>query len=213
MNGLLEILDDLVVEHWVKILVGLVLFGAGRWWGRLRSRKEWKSKDFKRRVTVSLNSLEHDKLLIRTVLEKEAAEIFINDEAVAMLLEAARKTDEKDPIVHLPESDRWHILNAVLNEIAENFKAGLFARDMGLSVKVQRYLFCITREVAGGMKARKIRVMMVRPEILEAEEFDTSGVELEQPQHSTRLETLQAMREAWKHDPEDFMSLEIVVQD
>ena len=212
MSDLMDILNDLIVDHWAKLLVGLLIFGAGRWWGQVRSRREWERKDFRNRVTVSLNSIQNGKLMIRTVLEKEAHEIFINDAAVSTLLKAASETNESDPIIHFGKKDRWHLLNAVLNEIAENFGQGLFARDMSLPVAEKRYLFCMTREVDGDMRARKIRVMMIQPEFLESEDCDFAELEVEHPHHATRLKTLAIMRRAWHKDNEDFMALEITMK-
>ena len=131
MSDFIEILDDLIVDHWSKLLLGLILFVVGQWWGRVRSKREWTKKEFHNRVTISLNLIQDGRLKIRTVLEKEAKEIFINDEAVATVLSSAAKTTDKDPVVHFPKNDRWHLLNAVLNEIAEDFKIGSLLKTWG----------------------------------------------------------------------------------
>lgn len=213
MDELRDILQDLIVDHWAKILTGLVLLVLGRMWGRYRARREWRKKEFKNRLMISMNSVVDGGLLIRTVLEKDITEVLLNEQAVSLLEEASRKTSAADPIIHLPEADRWHILNAVLNEIAEHFKEGLFARDMGLPVEVGRYCFCLTNEVAGDLKTRKIRVMIQRPELLAAEGPDLVGLKLSSPHHRTRLETLAVMRKQYRGgEGPDFMSLEVALR-
>ena len=61
------------------------------------------------------------------------------------------------------------------------------------------------------MKARKIRVMLIQPQFLEMDEIDFASLETEVAHHNTRLQTLDLMRQAWKKDKDDFMSVEIVV--
>ncbi|MCB9830841.1 MAG: hypothetical protein H6807_00070 [Planctomycetes bacterium] len=212
MRQLFEVLDDLIVDHWAKILTGLVLLVLGRVWGRFRARREWQAKEFKNRLMVSMNSIVDGRLLIRTVLEKDMHEVLLNGLAVAALREAGQKTSESDPVIHLAEADRWHILNAVLNEVAENFKEGLFARDLGLPVVVGRYVFCLTNEVAGDLRTRKIRVMIQRPELLAEDGPELQSLELASPHHRTRLETLAAMRRQYRGGAsEDFMTVELAL--
>lgn len=212
-NQIREILNDLVVDHWLKILGGVTLLVVGRLWGRWRASQAWKRREFKQRLNISLNTVVDGKLRIRTLLETDMLDVLLNERAVQCVREAADQTTESQPILPLPEDDRWHVLNAVLNEIAEQFKEGLIAADQGLPVQRSDYAFCMVNEVAGDMKTRKVRVMMVRPEVLEDESIDFDALNVEVDHHRTRLKTLKSMRTRWRATNRgDFAVVEITLR-
>ena len=212
MAAFFEFVESQIIDHWVKILVGVILFLAGRLLGRWKAGREWRKKEFRRRVNVSLNGVVDGRLLIRTLFEKDADEVFLNSMAVDAVLAATDRVNEKDPVLHLPEGDRWHVLNAVLNEIAELYPRGTLARDMGLPTRVQRYIFCLTFESAGAINTRKVRVQVLRPELLDPDQTQLSTLEVEHPNHRTRIATLEELQRQYKGgENPDFMAVEVVL--
>jgi hypothetical protein len=213
MGALEEVFDfirDVIAGHWVKFLTGLGFMAVGWWIGKRRARAEWRKKQFYDRLNVSLNILKPgEPLLIRTLVEKSCEEIFLNKVAVETVIDAARRTTERNPILPLPKHDYWYYLNAVLNEMAEKFSVGELKRDLGQPVTTGRYLICLTSEAAGAIRTRKIRAMTVRKDVLL--NLPAEPPPFERPWHSNRWDTLKALAEEYKRDPEQFMEVELSV--
>lgn len=189
-----EWLDRIITNPVVGLVIPVITFLGGRWWGRRRSQREWASKSFMHRLTVSLNTFtqigDRRLLTIRTILEDDLIDVLKNQVAVDELLAAAEKTTKEDPIIHLG-ADGWYILNAVLNEIAERFSAGEVAKCLGLPVEEQPFMLYLTCERSGGVRIQKIRAMLIRQDA--HDEIDYLAPELravEHENHHTRWSTL-----------------------
>lgn len=201
---------DLIQDHWIKFLTGIGFMALGWFIGKRRARAEWRRKDFYGRLNVSLNVLQPGKpLLIRTLIEKSCEEIFLNKVAVETVMDAARHTTEKNPILPLPKDDYWYYLNSVLNEMAEKFAAGELQRDLGKPVVSATYLVCLTSEAAGAIRTRKIRAMTIRKDVLTA--LPAEPPAFERPWHNNRWDTLKILAEQYKANPEQFMEVELSV--
>ena len=211
---------QLAREHWLKAVLPLVSLLFGLWWGRRRARREWRNKQFLSRVNTSLNTFEETPvghlLKIRTLSEKDALEVFLNQIAVERVQAATARTSKDDPLLPLGE-DAWYVLNAVLNEISEQFAAGHVRRDLGAATTTGRYLIALTYEHDGAMKTRKVRAMVIRKDRLEtlfpppSAEADPPVLLTERPNHATRLRTLRQLADAWRRDPSHFLEVEIDV--
>ena len=187
-------LGHLFDNSWVKAAVPLLSLLAG-WYGkRLLDRLRWRKKQFLHRMLVSLNSLHDGKLLLRTVFERSLQEVFLNGYAVSIVADAAERTAAAQPLLPLPKDETWHILTAVLNAIAEEFHAGPVARDLGLPTVAGIYLFCLTHEKAEDVKQSKVRVQLIREDVLRC--LPKEPPQFDSPHHATRFETLQAMAKA-----------------
>lgn len=205
----LSVVESLIRDHWPAIVVWLLGLALGAWWGRHRARRQWERKEFLHRLNVSLTTIEDGVLRIRTLLEKDIFAIFLNQQAVQRVLDAARHTTETDPILPVAKEDAWYLLNAVLNEISERFAPGLLKRDMGLDVTSTRYLVCLTHEVAGRVRTQKVRAMVVRRHLLE--HLPAEMPRFEDPNHVTRWGTLQRMAEAYRTRRYLFLEIEIAI--
>ncbi len=210
-----DLIHELIVDHWAKMLVAVLLVILGRWWGWWRAHASWQKKEFRNHLTVSLNTIYenpagHPTLGIRTLLEKSLDEVFLNRVAVDRFLECADQTTPERSLISIPVEDRWHLLNSVLNEVAEKFAAGMIDRDLEIPVRVERYLVFLTREIDGDVRIHKPRAMVVRKDRLLAGDFAVeSGLKLESPHHRKRLATLAEAREMLQNDPTWFVELEI----
>lgn len=209
MNQFLEALTDWLEDNWIKFLTGLFIMGVGWFFGQRRARSSWRKKEFLDRLNVSLNSIDQNTLLIRTVLEKSCKDVFLNDVAVAAIREASGRTSASDPTLPLLEADYWYYLNSVLNEVAEQFSEGQLRRDMGLPVNTKRYLICLTSECAGELKTRKVRAMLIQRSLLDS--LPEEQPQLESPHHITRWETLQKLAKLRKSSPYRFLEIEICI--
>ena len=207
MNDIIETIFDHLNDNWVKFVTAGLFMAVGWFFGKRRARAEWHKKEFLGRLNVSLNMIRDGKLLLRTMLEKSCEEIFLNQVAVTAVLEAARHTTAEDPLLPLPKDDYWYYLNSVLNEVAEKFAEGQLRRDLETPARTETYLICLTCEVAGEMKTRKIRAMMIRRKLLE--NLPTEQPILERPTHNVRFRTLTQLAAAWKATPERFIEMEI----
>ena len=71
------------------------------------------------------------------------------------------------------------------------------------------YLIALTCEVAGELKTRKIRAMVIQKEVLLNLPFKMP--EFESPNHTTRWDTLKKMALMYKDNPEYFLEAELSV--
>jgi hypothetical protein len=207
MDQILEALTDWLQDNWIKFLTGLFIMAAGWFFGQRRAQSNWKKKEFLDRLNVSLNTIDQNTLLIRTVLEKSCKDVFLNNVAVAAIRDASGRTTASDPTLPLPEADYWYYLNSVLNEVAEQFSEGQLRRDMGLPVNTKKYLICLTSECAGELKTRKVRAMLIQTSLLDA--LPEEQPKFESPHHLTRWDTLQKLAKLKKTSPYRFLEIEI----
>lgn len=201
-----EAVAELIRDNWLKLVMSAVLLGIGVWWGRWRTYVAWARKEFLGRLNISLNSIDSGVLKIRTLIEKDLQEVFLNRFAVETVKKAAARTTPENPLLPLADDDKWYLLNAALNEVSERFAEGYLRRDMGQPVTAAVYLVCLTNECAGTVRTRKIRAMVIAKETLL---HLPEQVEVESPSHVTRVETLRFLAEAYRRDPQDFLELEL----
>lgn len=191
-------LVEFVQQYWELfssvggLLVFLVAAGA--------ARRGWKRRQFLHRVNFSLNYVENGVLRIRTLQEAGIDDILLNNRhGKERLLRVARQARLDQPFLMLPGEDHWLVLNSVLNELSEQFAAGVLARSMGLPAKTATYVFGITCERDKDVRINKIRVMIVERSLLERIDEQTQ-FEFERPWHHVRLKTLKRMRRLYDED-------------
>jgi hypothetical protein len=207
--------SDVFRRTLVTILVAAITstatFFAGRWWGRYKASRQWRSKIFLDRIIVSLNIFADGYLKIRTVLERSVEEVFLNRLAILKVEAAARRTTPDSPIMPIPPEDRWFLLNFVLNAVAEHFVSGSIRQDSGQPVVVVKYALFLTCELVGDERLRKIRAMLIRADLLNEFPYEDSLPKLENPWHADRIKTLRAAAATYKKEPDNFLMLEVCV--
>lgn len=204
---MLESLLSYLQDNWPEIVWIVGAAGIASYLAGFRARSRWRKRDFLDRLNVSLSSFQDGKLRIRTLLEMDGESIFLNRIAAQRVVAYARETTEENPILPIPESDCWQYLNAVLNEISEQFSQGQLKRDMGLPVDVAEYLICLTCERAGPVRTQKVRAMVVRKEVLLS--LPEEEPQYESENHRTRWQTLCFMKQHYLECPYRFMTMEI----
>ena len=200
---------ETVKEHAVKFVVGFVLMLVGWYFGKWRARAHWKKQEFLDRLNLSLNTIDNGVLKIRTLSEKRCEEVFLNSVAADMVQQLARRTTPADPILPISQTDTWYYLNAVLNDLSEQFAVGLLKRDLGAPVTTAIYLVALTCESAGDMRTRKIRAMVVKKSLLT--NLPTEPPQFESDRHNTRWQTLQFMSAEYVKSPWRFLEVELCV--
>ena len=197
---------------WEEIIAGTIILIIGWSWGRWRASRAWQQKRFKNRVVLALNSLgqEGDKphLRLRTLFERDICSVLQNTSMVDILNKAIDKVTPEEPLLHFEADNAWYLLNAVLNQIAEQFATGALRQDMGMTVQKQWYTFCYTFETEGSIRMHKIRVMLIKKEDLH--NFPESGdIALESKKHTTRVKTLRYLKQQRQKFPHLFMDIEL----
>ncbi|MBV8074593.1 MAG: hypothetical protein JO140_04110, partial [Candidatus Eremiobacteraeota bacterium] len=152
-------------------------------------------------------------------------QIIHNAKARELLWAAANAASESDPVLDVGEKN-WHVLNCVLNAMAEPFASSVIRQDLEPpAVKSQRYVFCLTCEPKGDDNERKVRVLLIRKDFVDKV---SSGEEIpnkfEDDRHKVRLQTLHAVLEKYKQckplrsskvqeekDRDPFMEIELYV--
>jgi hypothetical protein len=200
---------DTVKEHFVKVIVGFVLMLVGWFFGRWRARQHWKKQEFLDRLNLSLNTIDNGVLKIRTLSEKRCEDVFLNSVAADTVQQLARRTKAGNPLLPIPLDDTWYYLNAILNDLSEQFAVGLLKRDLGAPVTAGMYLVALTCESAGDMRTRKIRAMVVKKSVLTNLPVDAPKFESER--HLTRWQTLQFMAAEYAKNPSRFLEVELCV--
>lgn len=196
-------------EHAVKFVVGLALMMVGWYFGKWRARRHWKKQEFLDRLNLSLNTIDNGVLKIRTLSEKRCEEVFLNSVAADTVQLLARRTTAADPLLPISKDDVWYYLNAVLNDLSEQFAVGVMKRDLGTPVTTGVYLVALTCENAGDMRTRKIRAMVIKKSMLT--QLPTEPPKFEAAQHHTRWATLQFMASEYAKNPWRFLEVELCV--
>jgi len=209
MADLLRLFLEFLREHWHQLLISIVSIVFGAWVGKRRAKRDWARKEFLDRINFSLNSVVDGTLNIRTLIEKNTSEVFLNKVATELISSAAGRTGADSALLSLPKEERWFLLNAVLNELSEKFSEGFLRRDLQLPVRSAIYLVCLTYESAGDLKTRKIRVMIVRKDFLTA--LPAEPPRFERPHHKTRWQTLHQLAASYAADPDQFLEVELAL--
>lgn len=209
MSEVFQSLVSYLADNWPELLWILIAAGCASYFAGRRARTRWLKRDFLNRLNVTLTTIDNGTLRIRTILEMDCDEIFLNPSAANQIVKYAKQTTDKDSILPVPRDDCWQYLNAVLNEISERFSAGQIKRDLGLSVEHGEYLLCLTCEKAGDIRTQKVRGMLMRKSLLT--NLPSEQPKLESPLHSTRWRTLGQLAEQYERSPYRFIEMEICV--
>lgn len=209
MADVFDAINDLITDHWLKAVTGIVFAVIGWWIARVRAQRQWKQREFFHRINFSLNSIQEGTLKIRTLSEKTCDDVFLNQSAVEQLVGSAVKTKPGLPLIPIPRDDCWFFLNAALNEMSEQFAIGLLQREAGKPVSVERYLLCLTNECDGEVRTHKVRAQVIRKSLLM--NLPKERPMLESKHHQVRWETLLHLAEAYRKTEYQFIELELVV--
>jgi hypothetical protein len=207
MNDAVQSFLDYLRDNWPELLWIVLAAGVASYAASRRARVRWKPHDFLDRLNVTLTTIQDGGLRIRTILEMDCEQIFLNSAAAKTIVNLARKTTEQDPLLPIPAADSWQFLNAVLNEISERFAAGQIKRDLGLPVQRGEYVLCLTCERAGDIRTQKVRGMLVLKSLLTS--LPKEEPAYESPHHVTRWKTLQQIALQFQKQPERFIEMEI----
>jgi hypothetical protein len=194
---------DLVLDNWELVLLLITWSAIGA--VSIRRQHDWRHRRFTQQVNFSLTTpverAGSETLLLRTLLEESAANVWLNEFGVSRVLKAARVTTREDPFLRIVQRrDRDLVMNAVLNVLSERFSDAFVARAVGVPIKTGVFLFGLTWERYGEMKTQKLRVILVKRTDLERL-FDKASGERElgviEDSHRPRIETLRRMFELW----------------
>jgi hypothetical protein len=206
-----ELFDHLWGKVLLFALTSVASFLLGRWIGGYLARRNWEKRHLFDRLNVSLNSFHDGGLQIRTLLERSLDEVFHNPAVVSRVRNAAQRTTADNPFLPVDVKESWFWLNFVVNVVSEHFSVGAIRRDAGQPVKVMRYALFLTSEVVEAGRLRKVRAMLIRPELLREFPYPDSMPRLEQTWHQVRVQTLRKAAALYKSSPEQFLEVELCV--
>lgn len=169
-------------------------------WVYLAKRSNWSRKQFLTHVNFSLNYVLDGRLVMRTLVEVPATDVWLNDLGVRKVHKAAGRTTPDQPFVSLPDPDDMAFLyRAVLNVFSEKFADAYVAQSMGLPVESATYWFAITMERYEDIRTLKLRVLLVEQRALGTVFApvppDGKKVDVPNAMYGARLRTLQAMHD------------------
>lgn len=171
----------------------------------MRRRYEWRNSRFAQQVSFSLNTLVDRNgskvLLIRTLLEDTAANVWLNEFGISKVVRAAGNTTLDNPFIEIEDQrDRDIVMVAVLNVLSERFSDAFIAQALGLPTSTDAFLYGLTWERYGEMKTQKLRVMIVKRSDLETTftDGDSLGqIGVLEDSHRPRVKTLSRMADIW----------------
>ena len=207
MDELMRAISEQITNHWMKAAVAGAFMLVGWFVGKRRARANWRKRQFYNRLNVSLNMLNDGTLKIRTIVEEPMKEVFLNQAAADLVVKAARQTTADDPLLPIPEADRWFVHNEVLNQLAERFCEGQIRQDLGMPVTGAMYIIGLTCEKAGDMRTHKVRAMMMRKDTLL--NLPKEMPKFERRSHETRFRTLEQLAKRYHERPDDFIEMAI----
>jgi hypothetical protein len=168
------------------------------WW---RRRGEWRRKQFMGQVNFSLNYARNGRLMMRTLLESPAAEVWLNQYGVKMVQTAAESAGVEQPFLTLRDpADQAFVNRAVLNVLSERFAESFVCEAAGLPVHTRGFIFGITYEQYPDMRTLKLRVLLIEENALtelfapDAEgRVKADGLTLKSTTYKARLDTLKVL--------------------
>ena len=199
---------DLALNHWELLLLAATWSVIGAL--AIKRRYDWRLRRFTQQVNFSLNTVVEAEgsrtLLLRTLLEDSAAQVWINDYGVGRVLKAARRTTVENPFLQIPEArDRDLVMIAVLNVLSERFSDAFVAQVLGMPTTTDTFLFGLTWERYGEMKTQKLRVMVIKRSDLESmfdDRIDSREIHVTEESHRPRINTLRRMYDLWNSSQE-----------
>jgi len=199
----LDLLVGNLLGNWELAL--LLITGSAIGAVSIRRQYDWRHRRFTQQVNFSLTTpVERDGaeiLLLRTLLEESAANVWLNEFGVSRVLKAARLTTREMPFLRIVQRhDRDLVMNAVLNVLSERFSDAFVARAVGVPIKTDSFLFGLTWERYGEMKTQKLRVILIKRTDLQSLFDEGSGkreIGVIEASHRPRIETLRRMFELW----------------
>ncbi len=207
---------ELLREHWAKSL-WLVPTLIPVLWGIYQARRQWKTREFMSRFSISLNMLRQQAegavLWLPAAEELQLEDVFHrNRTAVAIVRKAAYATTPEEPfLVTIPPEDCRSILNEVGNRVEVMFREGSFAVLAGLPVRYVNLVIGLTCEKGADVRIRKIRALVAEEELLR--NIDRIGqTRLEKPHHIVRRQTLCRMARLYAAKPDLFARLTVALR-
>jgi hypothetical protein len=186
-------------------------------WGIYQARRQWKTREFMSRFSISLNMLRPEGdgmvLWLPAAEEFQLEEVFHrNQTAVRIVRKAAYATTPDEPfMVTIPADDRMSILNEVANRVEVIHREGSFAVMAGLPVQYLTLVIGLTCEKGADVRIRKIRALAAEEGLL----FDIDRImqtRLEKPHHAVRRQTLCRMARLYADHPGHFARIRVALR-
>jgi hypothetical protein len=203
-------------EHWSKLVwpaLGLVPV----LWGIYRARRQWQTREFTSRFSVSLNVLrpgpDGTVLWIPAAEECDLEEVFHrNRTGVKIVRKAASAATPEEPfLITIPEEDRRSILNEVTNRVEVMLREGSFAALAGLPVRFVTLVIGLSCEKGADVRIRKTRALVVEESLLQ-DIGKLDEVHFDKPHHCARRETLRHMAKLFAREPNQFARLHVALR-
>jgi hypothetical protein len=216
MAPMLDQIQALLREHWPKI-AGVAITAIPVAWGIFRAWRQWRTREFMSRFSVSLNILRQDNgrrvLWVPAAEEFELEEVFHrNRTAVRIVRRAAYATTPQEPFLRtIPADDCRAILNEVANRVEVMLRDGSFAVLAGLPVRYLSLVIGLSCEKGADVRIRKIRALVVEESFLANVEH-LGDLQFDKPHHTVRYQTLRHMAKLYAEQPDLFARITVALR-
>jgi hypothetical protein len=188
--------------HWPA--VALMFTWTGICIVAIQRRLRWKRKSFLTLVNFSLNYRVGKSLAMRTLVERDADEVWLNEYGVKLVFaEAARATEENPFLAFKNPKDQDFVNRAVLNVLSSRFAEVFIASSLGVPVRSATYYFAVTCEKFTIMRTIKLRVLLMDEQSM-VEMFGPKGtaqlLDVRNPIYEKRLISLRGMYDLYLKD-------------
>lgn len=201
MQHLLDLLHDFR-QHWSTLALIATWIGVAIVY--VKRRTHWMRKQFLNQVNFSLNYVQDERLVMRTLLETKAQDVWLNEYGVNKVFAAAAKTTVDNPFIILDDqTDQDFINRAVLNVLSEKFAESFLAAALGVGVQHAHFCFAITFERYQEIRTLKLRVLIIEEELLGklfGPEAGAEKLKSVETVYKARIQTLKAVRQMYERD-------------
>lgn len=129
-----------------------------------------------------------------------------------VLIKAARKANKDNPILPIPENDKWIVTNKIRGMLSAITSDGFIARELGLPTVSAEFVAALACEKRG-FGLRRITVVLIRKDVLtDTSTFEENGWEFDSDHHSERFGTLRLLQKMYTKKSDDFITLELCMR-
>jgi len=167
------------------------------------------------------NFPENYQIVLDTLMDKPANQVWINNPLLmSRTKKAAERCTPDKPWISLEDGDFWFIknpsedtekiLSGVRQQISEHYSRGVVYKSIHRKVEECKFLFCLSSVRTYNDKVRKLRVIVVRPELLKDIKENYDKYLIYNQDRKETVEVLSKIANRWKEEQEGKHEIKVV---
>lgn len=164
---------------------------------------------------------ENYQIVLDTLMDKPANQVWINNPLLmSRTKKAAEKCDLEKPWISLEDNDSWFIrnpiedtekiLSGVRQQISEHYSRGVVYKSIGRKIEECKFLFCLSSVRTYNDKVRKLRVIIINPELLNDIKENHDKYLIYNQDRKDTVEVLYKIANRWKEEQEGKHEIKVI---